>query len=446
MDTQASDYIEKMRQQFDSAPFPRIPLDNSPRNNIKLLYKHNLVTAYYQRNQKIIETEGKVILDAGCGSGYKALALAIANPGAKIVGIDLSEESIKLARQRLQYHAIENAEFYAISISIEDLPKLGLQFDYINADEVLYFIPDTAAALRAMKAVLKPEGIIRTNLHSSLQRFNYYKAQKIFTIMGLMEEPPGELEIQLVRETAKALKNNVGLKATAWKPEFEKDDERVLANLLLQGDHGYTVPQMFSALRTADLEFISMANWPDWELLDLFKTPHNLPAFIAQKLQNYSVEQKLHLFELLHSIHRLLDFWCGHPNAANPVVPVTEWTNLDWQSALVHLHPSLRTPEIKEEMVACINNIQSFEISRYLPFAKVPVLYIETIAAACLMPLFDGPQSMHSLVERWLQLRSVDHITLQPTPPEVAFNHLKQLLTSLESIGYVLLERQPCQN
>ncbi len=124
--------LEKIRQQFDSAPYPNIPLDASPKENYDLLFTHSLVTPYYLRHQKFIPTEGKLILDAGCGTGSKSLALAIANPGAKIIGIDLSEQSIDLAQKRLQYHQIENAEFHVLAI--EDLPKLGLQFDYINCD------------------------------------------------------------------------------------------------------------------------------------------------------------------------------------------------------------------------------------------------------------------------------------------------------------------------
>ena len=123
MNNQESESLEKIRQQFNSAPFPRVPLEDSPKYNYELLYIHNLITPYYLRNQTVIETEGKIILDAGCGTGYKSLILAEANPGAKIVGIDLSEESVKLARHRLEYHGFENAEFHVLSI--EDVPKLG---------------------------------------------------------------------------------------------------------------------------------------------------------------------------------------------------------------------------------------------------------------------------------------------------------------------------------
>lgn len=440
MDTKSLEAIEKMRQHFDAAPYPRIPLDTSPKDNIKLLYLHNFLTAYYLRNQQLIDTADKVILDAGCGTGYKALALALANPGAKIVGIDLSEESVNLAIQRLQYHGIENTEFYAMSI--EDLPQLGLEFDYINADEVLYLVPDHVAALQAMKAVLKPEGIIRTNLHSSLQRFTFYRAQKIFTIMGLMDEAPGELEIGLVRETAKALKNNTGFKATAWKTEFETDDERVLANLLLQGDKGFNIPQMFAALKATNLEFISMVNWQGWDVIDLFKKSEKLPKTLAERLPKFSQEEQLHLFELFHSTYRLLDFWCGHPHAAKYFVSIANWSNNNWQKAKINLHPNLNVPKVKQEIIDSITKNKTWEFSRYLPFVKEPFTYIEPTTAACLLPLFDAPQTINDLVERWQKIKAVDPVTLNPIEPEVAFQQVKQQLINLEQTGLLLVEAE----
>jgi len=56
-----------------------------------------LVNSYYLRNQKVIKTKGKLVLDAGCGSGYTSLTLAEANPGAKIVGVDISDKSVDIA-------------------------------------------------------------------------------------------------------------------------------------------------------------------------------------------------------------------------------------------------------------------------------------------------------------------------------------------------------------
>ncbi|MBD2179890.1 class I SAM-dependent methyltransferase [Planktothrix sp. FACHB-1355] len=441
MENKISD-LEKIRQQFDYAPYPRIPLDHYP-TKIKFVVLYNMVTAYYLRSQKVVETEGKLILDAGCGSGFKSLALAVGNPGARIVGVDLSEESTNLARERLKYHHFTNVEFH--TISIYDLPKLGLEFDYIDCDETLYLLPDIVAGLKAMKAVLKPEGIIRTNLHSLSQRRNYFTAQKLFKMLGFMDETPGQLEIEQAREIMNALKNHVSLKANTRVLDDEMDDEWYLMNYLFQGDKGYTIPEIFEALRAADLEFINMVNWPAWNLLDLFQDAGNLPAALGMTIPELSVEEQLHLYEMLHPIHRLIDFWCGHPNAAAPKVPVVEWTDSDWQGATVHLHPSLKVPEVKQEMLAAVTNIKMLEIAKYLPFVKESSLLMDSMVVSCLIPLLEKPMSMRSLVERWRYIRPVNPVNLEPIATETAFDLVKKILTTLEPIGLVLLERPPAR-
>jgi SAM-dependent methyltransferase len=422
MDHQKLELIENIRQQFDNTPFPRIPLEQSPKDNSELLYLHNLVTAYYFRNRKIIHTSGKVILDAGCGTGYKSLVLAIANPGAKIVGIDLSEESVKLAEQRLQYHGVANAEFYALKI--EELPSLGLEFDYINA----------------MKSVLAPDGIIRTNLHSSNGRAGVFRAQAAFKTMGLMNGSPGEVEIEIVRETMEALRDEIGIKAAGWNADFAQDEGWIMVNYLFVGDKGCTIPEVFAMLRGADLEFISMVAWRRWELMDLFKDPDDLPPFLAMSLPEASVEERLHLFDLLHPLHRLFDFWCGNPDRTQAFVPVAEWTQAQWREARVHLHPQLTTSQVREDLTNCIDSQTPFEISRYIIVPTLAPVAIESTMAACLLPLWDGPQSMVSLVEQWLLIRSQIGVNLEPVSEQTAFEEVKALLIRLEVFLYVLLE------
>ncbi|NJK67815.1 MAG: methyltransferase domain-containing protein [Microcoleus sp. SU_5_3] len=438
MENQASDLIEQIRQQFDYAPFPRIPLEKSPECEYELLYLHNFVTAYYFRNRQVVNTEGKLILDAGCGTGYKSLILATANPGAKILGIDLSEESVKLARHRLQYHGFDNADFYALKI--EELPSLGLQFDYINADEVLYLLPDAVAGMQAMKSVLKPDGIIRTNLHSSIGRAGVFRAQAAFKTMGLMNGTPGELEVEIVRETMDALQDEIWLKAVSWNADRAKDEAWILSNYLLLGDKGCSVPELFALLRASDLEFISMVAWRRWDLMDLFKDPDDLPPFLAMSLPETSVEERLHLFELLHPQHRLFDFWCGN-HGTQPFVPVAEWTKADWESARVHLHPQLRTSEAREDLTNCIASDTRFEISRYIIVPTLAPVAIDSAIAACLLPLWEGAQSVRSLAEKWLQSRDEPPVNLELVAQETAFDEVKELLTKLEVFLYVLLER-----
>lgn len=75
-----------------------------------------------------------------------------------------------------------------------------------------------------MKSVLAPDGIIRTNIHSSNGRAGVFRAQAAFKTMGLMNGSPGELEIEIVRETMEALRDEIGIKAAGWNADFAQDE------------------------------------------------------------------------------------------------------------------------------------------------------------------------------------------------------------------------------
>lgn len=433
--------LEKLRQQFDHAPYPRTPLEFSPRENYSELFKNNLTTAHYLKYRRVIDPANKLILDAGCGSGLTSLLLAEANPGATIIGIDLSDTSIQLARQRLNYHGFNQAKFY--TCSIDDLPQMGLAFDYINCDEVLYLLPDPLAGLHAMKAVLKPQGIIRANLHNVHQRFNYYRAQELFKFIGLMNESPADFEREAVVETMKALKQNTLLKMQTWSAECDRQSEEgietIFANHLLVGDKGYTVPELFALLQAAHLDFISMVDWRHWDVTDLFNDPDNLPALWGMSLMEASAEEKLHLFELLHPAHRLMDFWCTHADQADGR-SIDQWNDSDWRNATVHLHPQLRQEKTRQDILSGIANGQAVEISRYLQLPTLGPIRLDSFATSCLLPLWDNAQPFMALVDRYLKTRPVDLVTLEPVTPETAFEAVKALLNRLDAFLYVLLE------
>ncbi len=68
-------------------------------------------------------------------------------------------------------------------------------------------------------------------------------------------------------------------------------------------------------------------------------------------LPDISPEEQLRLFELLHPVHRLLDFWFGYPQQKITSLPIEEWDNSHWQKTIVRLHPQLVTPVVEEDMV-----------------------------------------------------------------------------------------------
>jgi SAM-dependent methyltransferase len=443
----SSALLDTIRDQFNFGPYPHHPIEKTPVEDFNELYMHSMATPYYLRHQSLFNSENALILDAGCGTGFKALTLAYANPGARIVGIDISEKSVELARQRFAYHDYKNAEFHVLGI--EDIGQLGMQFDYINCDEVLYLFPDPSAALTSFQRALKPHGFIRSNLHSLLQRSSFFRAQAMFQLLGLMDGNPEEFEIKMAVDILDAVKNDVDLKmripriSRRGEENVDKIKEEVLMNLLFQGDQGFTIPELFQFLRDSCLELVSMVNWRNWEVLDLFKSQDDMPALLALSLPEASPEDRLRLYELLHPQHRLLDFWCGHPIEVEGTLPPTTWTDADWQNATITLHPILCHPKLRGDWEKAAKADKPCLLNRYFDYTMSSERdwLIESTLASTLLPLIDGPQTLDALIDRYLKIRPVDPVTLQPIERKIVSERITQLLIHLEVATYVLVER-----
>ena len=103
------------------------------------------------------------VLDAGCGSGQ--LAIALAARGVRVTGVDLSPEMIR----RANGHAMERG--VAIEWRTGDISHLTDPFavyDAIVARVLLQFVPDVPAALRELRRVLRPGGRLLASVPGAL--------------------------------------------------------------------------------------------------------------------------------------------------------------------------------------------------------------------------------------------------------------------------------------
>ena len=96
------------------------------------------------------------VLDAGCGDGLLAEALAKRNPGWKIVGADTRPDLLEQARRRTALGGITNVEFVRADLTA-DLGQSA--YDAVAAIECLVEIPDDEQALRMMANALRPAGL-----------------------------------------------------------------------------------------------------------------------------------------------------------------------------------------------------------------------------------------------------------------------------------------------
>lgn len=100
---------------------------------------------------------GLSLLDCGCGVGSITLDLAeIVAPG-RVVGIDLDEGQLAIARQAAVQRGLTNVAFE--QGSVYDLPFDDGAFDAVLAHTLLFHLSDPVAALRSMRRVLAPGGV-----------------------------------------------------------------------------------------------------------------------------------------------------------------------------------------------------------------------------------------------------------------------------------------------
>jgi SAM-dependent methyltransferase len=102
--------------------------------------------------------DGSCVLEAACGVGAQTVRLARNSSGARFVAVDISEDSLAQARDRVRGADLDNVTF-------EQGDLFNLRFDNESFDHVfvcfvLEHLEKPLNALRVLKRLLKPGGTI----------------------------------------------------------------------------------------------------------------------------------------------------------------------------------------------------------------------------------------------------------------------------------------------
>ncbi|MBO4720461.1 MAG: class I SAM-dependent methyltransferase [Prevotella sp.] len=100
--------------------------------------------------------DGWTMLDIGCGGGATLKRLLKRSQGAKVYGIDISEESVAKAT-KVNADVIDKQVFVQQG-SAAELPYDDGTFDLVTAVETVYFWPNLPSCLQEVRRVLKPSG------------------------------------------------------------------------------------------------------------------------------------------------------------------------------------------------------------------------------------------------------------------------------------------------
>jgi ubiquinone/menaquinone biosynthesis C-methylase UbiE len=92
----------------------------------------------------IDNVDDKVILDAGCGNGYLTIKLALETQAKRIIGVDLSSNSIKIAKENINRRIKRDEDVQKIELHHDSITELkSIEDNSIDLIISNYVIPDT---------------------------------------------------------------------------------------------------------------------------------------------------------------------------------------------------------------------------------------------------------------------------------------------------------------
>jgi len=189
------------------------------------------------------------ILVAGCGTS-QAAKHALRHPGARVLGIDNSETSIRLTNDLKIKYSLENLQLR--NLPIERAEELGEHFDKIICTGVLHHLPDPDSGLHALQSVLNPGGAMHIMVYAPYGRTGIYMLQEFCRRIGIH---PNKTEIRDLAQTLRILPEDHPLQGRL-RDSLDFQSEAGLADALLHPqDRAYSVPQLFEFIRRCGLAF-----------------------------------------------------------------------------------------------------------------------------------------------------------------------------------------------
>src|ERR1700690_991143 len=196
---------------------------------------------------------GKNILVAGCGTGREAVEAGLIFPHAHVDAVDLSRASLAHGIRKAREMRIRNLVF--TQADILDLGRFGKTFDLIVSSGVRHHMRDPLAGLRALLDVLRPGGVLKLGLYSTLARAPIAEARAWIAKSGL---DPSLQGIRAFRAAVLARNDDDPIKKTltTWTDFYSTSQCRDL--VFHVQEHTFTLSELADIARDFDLSVLQV--------------------------------------------------------------------------------------------------------------------------------------------------------------------------------------------
>jgi SAM-dependent methyltransferase len=214
---------------------------------------------------------GMEILVAGCGTNQAAV-FALNNPGATVVGIDVSSTSLGHQAYLRDKHGLSNLQLH--QLPIEEARTIGRTFDLVVSTGVLHHMADPVTGLRSLAGCLKPHGVAALMLYARYGRVGVEMLQSVFRDMGMgLDEP----SLHLVRDALANLPADHPVASYRAIATDLDDDAGMMDTFMHVRERSYTVDECREFVAAAGLAFQGL----------FFRAPYHPPpaapgTFFAQ--------------------------------------------------------------------------------------------------------------------------------------------------------------------
>lgn len=307
-DSKVSEAVAKL---YNTYPFPPEPILDEPPPGYN--WRWNWQAAHsFCTGQKSIKDNIR-ILDAGCGSGVSTEYLVHLNPEATVVGIDLSEGTLAVAKERCQRSGATRVEFHHLSLF--DADRLEGEFDLINSVGVLHHTADPIRGIQALAKKLAPEGLLHIFVYGELGRWEIRLMQEAIALLQGDQRGDYVDGVKIGRELFANLPETNPLRRREqerWEMENKRD--ACFADMYVHPQEiNYNINTLFELIDASGLEFLGFSNPQVWDLERLIG---KVPDLIARS-QHLTERERYRLIEVLdpHTISHY-EFFLGRPPIA----------------------------------------------------------------------------------------------------------------------------------